>query len=369
MSEAGYLLVFLGGQLGWMRVLDGAIVARAAGFETLPDADGLDGERAETVVLVVPGVDVTFHWEDIPADLAPAQAEAAARVKAAEISPEPLDRLHFALGKADTRGRRAIALVARSRMEDWLAEAAGLGIDPDWVVPEPMLIAPPETGLKRFRRAGLDNVRGPERAFAAEREIAALLMDGEEIVVMATEDFDREVGDVLEDGPLNLRQGLFRKRRPWKVESGAVRRIAMLVGAILLATLLIQLVLIARYNFAADALEREAIARARDVIPGNVEIVDPEAQLRERLYGIGAGPGYGEVAGAAFVAVRDTAGVELQALVFQSDNSLQLTAAAPGQPELSALQQRLTELGLAVTPGAMRDGGGRQIGEFTVRAP
>lgn len=367
MSQERFLLLFLGEEPGWMRIAGGRCTARGAGFDTLafdPDADD-----PETAILVVPGSDVALHRADIPAGLAPAQTMAAARILAGEASAEPLEATHIAVGQADEDGHRWLAIAARAKMETWLGEAAALGIDPDGIVPEPLLIAPADSGLRLFDRAGLRAVRGQTRAFAAEPEIAALLIGDEPSETLTGEDFERGLGAALAGVPLNLRQGEYAKRRRWTFDRASVRRAALLAAAILLVTLLIQLTMIARYSFAADALEREAVERARDAIPGTAQIVDPEAQLRARLAELGGGPGYGEQASAAFAAIRDTAGVELQAMIYDANADLQLTAAAPGQAELEALHQRMIAAGLMVTPGAVRDAGGLQIGEFTVRAP
>ncbi|QLC23888.1 general secretion pathway protein GspL [Parasphingopyxis algicola] len=370
MSEARFLLLFLGAEPGWIRIADGRSVVRQAGFDALPvQDDEREENEAETTILVVPGSDVVIHWAEIPAGLAPAQAIAAARIMASEVSADPLDIQHVTISRPEEDDERCLAIVSRASMDAWLAEAAALGVDPDGIVPEPLLLVPPETGVRTFRRAGLDTVRGPKRAFAAEPELAAILLADEAIEPLTAEDFERELGGVLADAPLNLRQGDYAKRRRWKIDANYVRRVALLAATILLVTLLIQLTMIARYSFAADALEREIAERARDAIPGTIKIVDPDAQLRDRLASLGGGPGYGELANAAFGAIRDTAGVELQAMIYDANNNLQLTAAAPGQPELTALQQRMIAAGLLVTQGTVRDGGGRQIAEFTVTAP
>lgn len=367
MNEGRVLLLFLGDEPGWMRIADGRSIARGANFDTLTFDPEVDDP--ETVILVVPASDVALHWAELPAGLAPAQAMAAARIMASEVSAEPLETTHIAIGRADEDGQRCVAITANAKMAGWLTEAAALGIDPDGTIPEPLLLASPETGVRTFRRAGLDVVRGRTRAFAAEAEIAAMLLGDEPNELVSVEDFERDLGKVLADAPLNLRQGDYAKRRQWKLDKSYIRRVVLLAATILLATLLIQVTMIARYSFAADALEREAVERARDAIPGNVEIVDPEGQLRERLAELGGGPGYGEQANAAFAAIRDTAGVELQAMIYDANNTLQLTAAAPGQPELEALQQRMMAAGLIVAPGAVRDAGGLQIAEFAVSAP
>ena len=97
------------------------------------------------------------------------------------------------------------------------------------------------------------------------------------------------------------------------------------------------------------------------------EVTDPAAQLQQRLGELGGGPGYSAVAGAVFGAVRATGGAELQSLVYTPEG-MQITVAAPGTAELQAFEAQLAEAGAVVTPGAVRDAGGRQIGEYRVSA-
>lgn len=361
------LLVFLGEAPGWLRLAEGRIVARGDAPESIPPGDEDDPER---VVLVVPGSEVAVHWVELPPDLAPAQARGAARLLASEVSAQPLDAVHVALGPLlEGETERCMALVAEERMRHWLEEAQAIGCDPDAVVPEPLLVLPPEAGVRVFKRAGLDNVRGIRRAFAAEPEIAALLVGEEPIETCDAEAFEAGIPAALAALPVDLRQGAFAKRRRWTIDWANIRRLAALAAGILLVTLLIQLVMIAHYSFAAAAVEHETRELAREVLPGDAEIADPAAQLDERFRTMGGGPGYGAIAGAVFTAVRDTGGAELQSLVYRADGSLAISVATPGDAELAAFQQRLSGAGLAVEPGAVRDAGGRRIGDFTVRAP
>ena len=52
----------------WLRLSDGRVVARGESFASIP-APADDPASAETVVGVVPGIDVAIHWVDLP-DLA-----------------------------------------------------------------------------------------------------------------------------------------------------------------------------------------------------------------------------------------------------------------------------------------------------------
>lgn len=367
MSEERLLLIFAGEEAGWLRLADGAVIARGAEIAAIPP---LEEEGApERVVLVVPGADVAVHWAEIPPHLSSAQAIGAARIMASEVSAQPLGEMHVAIGPpVEDEEERGIALVNAALIADWLARAQALGFDPDHVVPEPLLLLPPEEGVALFQRAGLDNIRSHRRAFAAESALTALLIGDQAVETVDAERFERDLPLALATLAVDLRQGAFAKRRRWQVDWLLVRRLATLGVAILVVTLLIQLTMLTRYSFAADALELRLANRARDVL--RVEaITDAPAQLRDAVAAAGGGPSYSALAGPVFTAVRETGESEVQSLIYGADGSLRIAVSVPGQAELDALLQRLEGAGLAVAIGPVRDGGGRRIGEFTVSAP
>lgn len=368
MSEERFLLLFLGADPGWLRLADGRVIARGAELAAAPPPAAEEG-APERVVLVTPGVDAAIHWADIPASLSPPQAAGAARIMASEVSAQPLDSLHVAVGPSvEGDNERCLAIVAEEHMAAWLAEAQALGHDPDRVVPEPLLLLAPEEGLRRFSRAGMDNLRGRKRAFTVEPELGALLLGDSAVEPVDAERFEAELGEALLAAPVNLRQGRFAKRRRWRIDWLLVRRLVAIAGGILLVTLLVQLTLITKYSFAADRLELETANRAREALPSVDASADIGAQLGAALDTAGGGASYSAIAGAVFAAVRETPEAEVQSVIFQPDRSLQLEVSAPSQAELDALVQRMTAAGLAVEPGATRDGGGRRIGAFIVRA-
>lgn len=368
MSEARFLILFAGDAPGWLRLADGRTVARGEEIGAIPPPD--QEEEPERVLLIVPGTDVAIHWVELPETLAPAQALGAARLLASEVTAEPLSTTHIALGPTNEgEDERAMALVSIAAMEQWLAGPQALGFDPDHVVPEPMMMEPPGSGLRSFHRAGVVNMRGERRAFAAERELAKLLAGDDGVEAIDTAAFENGLIALAADPPIDLRQGVFAKRRRWKVDWNLVRRLALVAGGILIVTLCIQLALIMRYSFAADALERQARQRALEALPGVTAVADPVVQLRERLVTVGGGPGYSAIAGAIFGAVRNTEGAELQSLIYSSDGTAQVAIAAATPAGAASFQQQLTESGVSVTPGATRTAGSRQIAEFVVRAP
>ncbi|WP_156678584.1 type II secretion system protein GspL [Sphingomonas profundi] len=372
MSGGDFLLLFLDDGLtpprGWMRLRDGAVIARGGAGAVPPPADEAgdpDRDGDERVVLIVPGEDVVIHWIELPA-LSPAQAIAAARLAAGEVSAAPAERLHVALGAAGGE-TRAVALVAPERMAAWLAQAQALGLDPDAVLPEPLLLLPPEEGIVRWAQGGLHLLRGPAVALAAEPALAALMADGS-IVAVDDAAVEAGLGAALAAAPLDLRQGPFARRRRWRIDWPLVRRLALLGGFILLAILAVQIVLILKYSFAADRLEREVAGVARSALPRVATIDDAPSQLSGRLAELrGAGLGFSASAAAVFAAVRDTANVELSALAFDEGGALRVTATAADAADIAALARRIEAAGFAVDSGDVRPGGGRQIAEITVR--
>lgn len=366
MNGERFLLLFPGEEGnslgGWLRIADGAVVARG---HDVPEIAGGDG-GGERVVAVAPGPDVAVHWIDLP-DVSQAQAVAAARLLAADVAVEPVDRLHIAVGRPDESGGRAMALVSGARMAQWLAGFQSLALDPDAVVPETLLIPAAGDAVRRWARGGMHLVRGDRIAFAAEPAIAEAAVPGP-LVDIDDAAVEAGLAAALAAAPVDLRQGAFTRRRPWAIDWRLVRRLGWLLLGLIVLTLLIQAVLILRYNIAADRLEREVAVIARKALPRAERIVNAPAQLTERLTALrGGGRGFSATAAALFAGVRDTANVELGALHYDGDGTLRATVSAGADSDIAALQQRIAAQGFTAVAGDRRSGGGRQIAELAVR--
>jgi general secretion pathway protein L len=362
MSGARFLLLFVGADDApreWLRLRDGAIVARGSEPSSIMP---MEGSASERVVLIAPGVDVALHWAELPS-LSVAQGLAAARLIAAEISAAPLERLHVALGNGGTDRLRCVAVADAERVARWIGQAKAIGFDPDHILPEPLLILPPAEGVRRWERDRLHLLRGDAVALAAEPALAELVV-GADVQGIEDAKAECEMGDAISAMPVDLRQGSFAKRRQWRVDGGVIRRLAAITAAITAATLMIPAALLLRYTFDTERLERETVAIARTVLPR----AETPAPLKERLAELrGGGLGFSATAGLLFAAVRDTANVELGTLVFDRDGSLRTTVLAPSEADIAALRRRLENSGFAVESGEAHAGGGRQIAEFMMR--
>lgn len=302
--------------------------------------------------LAVPGDAVAIHWIDLPDGLAPAQAAAAARLRAGELSAQPLAEMHVVAGGRE-KGLTCVALVPMDRMAAWLEAAAAAGIDPDAIVPAPLLIPPPEEGLVRFDGFGPPVWRGQAEAFALEPELAGAVVGERPVREIDAVEFEAGIAAALAAPAANLRQGPFARRRQWKIAPRTVRRLALLGIALLLVTLAVQVAGVMRYSFSADRLEAEASA----LRAGGVES------------GPAPGTSFSALAGLLFDAVQATPNAELSALRFGADGALQASVFGDTPATLAALRQRIEAAGGTVVEGESRSAGGRAAVELTVRAP
>jgi general secretion pathway protein L len=360
------LLLFLGragGIDGWLHLENGAVAARGQGADPPPPAGSVP------VAAIVPGDSVALHWLDLPAGLAPAQAAAAARLAAVDYSAQPLADMHVAVGRSGDGGApRCVALASAAAMTGWLEGCRTAGFDPDLILPETLLLAPPEEGFTRFDRGSVSLYRGAFDAFAVEPELAAPLLLGQAVRDLDGEAFEAGLAAALDRPLVNLRQGAFARRRDWSLDRALVRRLALLAAAILLVSLAIQAVSILRYTFAADSLEREARQVASAALPRSPGVTDASSELGRRLIGLrGGGLGFAATAAPVFAAIRDTANAELASLAFTPDGTLRANVQADTPATVAALAARIEAAGFAVESGPLRGAGGRQAAELIVR--
>ena len=326
----------------WLLVDGDRVVDRGETLSSLPPA--------AATVLAVPGDEVAVHWLDLAEGLAPAQAAAAARLMLADATVEPLSAMHVAVGRAE-RGRTPAALVPEARMAEWMAAAAEAGLDPQAVVPAPLLLPAPESGFVRRPLNGLSDYRGPAAAFTLEPELAEAVVAGAPVETIDERTFESRLGPLVASPALDLRQGPFARRRQWQIDRRRTRRIAAFAVALALLSLAVQVATILSYTFAADRAQQEAEALA--------------AGASGR--GADSGPGFGAAASLVFEAVRGTPNAELARLEYRRDGTLIATVTTDSPATLAALQSRLEASGLAAIPGRRGTSGARTATELTVR--
>ena len=328
------MLAFAGesGIARWLLIGDDGAIVQGEADPPL----AADGRTA----LAVPGEAVAIHWLALDEGLAPAQANAAARLLLADASLTPLAEMHVAVGAAEN-GRTPVALVPNARMEAWLAAAP----DADPVVPTPFLLPAPGEGFSRRSRGAVADYRAPGAAFAIEPQLEAPLTGGAMIGDIDEEAFEAGLAEALAAPVLNLRQGAFARRRRVRVVEGSWRKL-VLYGLVLAAlTLAIQIAAILAYTFAADRLENELAARGQNRTPARAANFGPVATL-------------------LFEAIRSTPNAELTRLTWLADGRLAATLRIDTPATLAALRARAEASGLRIEGGAAPSGG---VADLVVR--
>ena len=302
------------------------------------------GAGDERVVAVLPGALAAVQRVELPG-LTDKQARAAARLIAADASLSSIDALHVAIG-ADEDGWRTVVAVDRDVMAAFLGGLAERGIDPDAVVPTTLLISRPMEGSAQAVVADETVVRTAVAAYTAEDGLAALLGDAPDM--LADDKRDEAIAAAVALPEVDLRQGPFARSRRWAVDWVAARRLGRLAAIVLVLTIAIELVAVARIDGAAKRIEAANSAAEAGVRPV------PRAL---------------PIAGLAIAAVAATPDSEIAALRVDGAGMLRLTARARSAAALDQLQARLAGSGLPVSAAPTAMSNGRASRDLTLGAP
>ena len=346
----------------WLQVVDGDIAAEGEGAPPLPPLD----KPMPRVVAVAPADAVALHWATLP-DRSMAQSVAAARLVVAEAVVAPSAELHVAVGREPDVAERPIGVVDIAVMQHWLVDLARDGIDPDAIVPAPLLLPRPDDGFVRADLAGQAVVRGQASGFADEARLTELIAGDAPLETLPRDRVTAAIVAGAADPVLNLRQGPFAKRRRRAIDWALVRRLALLAAAIIGVTILISLFRIGRTEVTAAAIETRADMIARQALPSGETVTDPERQLAARLESMrGAGLGFSTMAAATFSAIQAVPGTELTALSFDQTGALKVTVTAQGEAAANDLKHRIEDMGFTVDASTFTQNGGQVSGDLTV---
>lgn len=359
-------LIFVGAdsRLPWLRIAADGAMSHGAAITSLVV---LDPAVAAETIAIVPGDAVVLHWTELPG-LAPAQAQAAARLLAADVSATPLEATHVAIGPADGDGWRVLALVDSAAMADWLAQLAAAGVDPDRMLPAPLLLAEPETGVAVLDGGGDWQVRGHRLAFAAEPDLARLMIGSEIVHQIDLADWQAGLAVRLAAPQVDLRQAGFARARRWRIDRQRVRRLALAGLAVIGLLVAAQVAAILRFGFAADRAELQLADAARSVLPRGTIVTDPRAQVAARAAQLGSGKGFSALAAALVGQLRDRPALALHGLAYAPETGLVASMTAPTPADRDAIIAALDAAGLDARFGAAGEAAGTPTVEITVRS-
>ncbi len=354
---SGTLVLMTGTVPRWLRITDAGISARGDGFVT--------AESEERVVAVVPAEDVALRHVALP-DLSEPQALAAARLAMAEHCAAPVQTLHVAVGVADATGDRPVVAIDRAKLSAMLDMLSAAGFDPDSVVAAPLLVARPGEGFVKADLGSEIIVRGRDSAFADDPVLTPILTGGA-VDTLDRARIERGIVGAVGNPEVDLRQGIFAKRRTWGLDKARLRRIGWLGIAVVALSLAFFVVQLVRLDMAADRIEANNLAIAQAVLPPGTTVNNAMLQVQDQLNALrGPGGGLLPLASAVAGAVNTTPNIELSAMIFDGGGTLRITARAPAQGDLAAFDMKLNAAGLVAAPGPILVDQGRQIRDYTV---
>src|SRR5262245_41332195 len=138
MSESLIIQLRDGSAPRWMVCNDdGHVLVNAVSGELVQAVPLATGRR---VAVIVPGTDVLTTESDVPAKSAAKLAQVIPFALEERVADE-IEDLHFAIGDRDSNtGRVPVTVVARSRIDGWLAELRAAGLNPQAIYPESALL-------------------------------------------------------------------------------------------------------------------------------------------------------------------------------------------------------------------------------------
>ncbi|MBF0152319.1 MAG: hypothetical protein HQL64_01050 [Magnetococcales bacterium] len=269
------------------------------------------------IVAVAPGVDVLIHALPVPKTSRRNLVKAIPFLLEEKVA-SPLEKLHFSLGPPLDNDERPVAVTDIDLMEQWLAQLGDIGIRPDSMVSETLLLPwtpaswtllqTPEKALIRTGRytglamdtaharflldrllAETDQTAQPEKLlvlnYTAE-PFNTLFPDHPQLIVEETRpDMDPAAlmaRSTLESTNFNLLQGRFGIQGRWE----GILRPFRLTAALALLWILVKLGVVFVDNQRMEAQLQAQETRIQEIFqqafPGT-RVVKPEAQMQERL--------------------------------------------------------------------------------------
>lgn len=330
-------------------------------------------------VLVVPGSEARAMWLDLPARN-PVQARAAAALLIEDHVATPRDRLHLSIAPrpmpvvtADGgEARRLVVMVDRDTMQHWLDRAAALGVVPDAVVPDHLMLPAPAGEAVCIAVLGDDRwlVRGEQLAFSAEPALAALVIGerasrdqaaGERIPsrIEDAREIERHFIASASNPPIDLLQGEFARNFERREGWPPYRRVAALAAVLAFSPLLLIAAQALRYEVAARQLESQAQSLVRDVVSGSDIAGDPLAASHAQLRELRSADEFARDVGALFGAVEGVRGARLDSLDYGGETGMRASLFHASEDDLQSIRHAVADAGLSLeSTGTQRVEGG-----------
>ncbi len=353
--------------------LPGASDGRDGAGTLAQAATALAGQR---LMLLIPGPEVLITRVQVPAR---ARSKAAAAIPWAleDRLVQEVEALHFALGPVNSEGQWPVAVIARARMDAYLAALREAGLEPHSVVAEPLALpAPTEQGWSVLEEPGRVTVRtGEHDGFSAEPELLPGLVTTltwpdriDRYSVTGADEIDwpealqpavdagqarqhlddalaafapAQAGIDLRQGPYSRTERIGRVVRQWRAPAALATAFVVLL---LTGSTLEYARLGERQQQLRDRMEQVF----RETFPEVQRVVNPRSQMTTRLESLregGDGAGFLELMARAGEPLASADGITLQAVRWRN-RRLQFELQASDLQVLDGLRERLGNNGL-----------------------
>lgn len=324
------------------------------------------GEGGATVV-VIPGDDMALHRLTLLETDGRARL-AEARMRATDLSAQPIEDVHVALGPADADGASWVGLIARDRMTGHLAHLKAAGADPSHIVPAALLLEPAAATPSMARFGDRVLLRTNEIAGLVEPSLASALTGSSQLgrFLQLAEFAPSQAPDPL---PLDLLQGDYAPRSRWWADRRfqlAAALLGLVVVALLLAPALIQR---ARTAAAVAVLDRSVVELASQTLGKAPENAEAGAKALAAARRAADGGALGARLSYVTAILETVPGARLENASLQPDGSLLLALGGPADA-INLIGQRMAGGAFAATAsGPTLKVGDRVAGRFTSDSP
>lgn len=325
-----------------------------------------DGEGLPVVALVAPE-HVVVRWHGFEG-LAPKQAEAAARLKAASASVVTAG-LHIAAQE------RSGAVVSGSVDSQFFARGLDRlkaeGLDPDHVWPMGLLLPADAHHLLRAKLSSASTLRLEQQILPDDAALAALIAGDKPVRDIAELEFAGYLRAALSEAPLELRSGQFAKKNAGAgLDRGKLKVAAYVVAAGLLCSLLLALVTWFKVDRAIAREDEAALVAAQKIAPGISSAAEAPVKLEQMLASRGGGHlAFTIPASALWRSLQQAEGASIRDLRFGQDKVLAATVTAATVDPVNRLLLDLQRQGYKVTATPRQEANGVTAVAITVRAP
>ncbi|WP_275897584.1 type II secretion system protein GspL [Sphingorhabdus sp. Alg239-R122] len=362
--------------VNWWQLGNGTIISSGQSDLLESDAeltDILSSDDDARIMALLPASETTVHFAEW-SELAPAQASAAASLQTMDKLMGQTEEMHCASAALpNTQPIRTVsAAVSGQYLVSWLETLALVGIDPDIVMPVGLLLPEPEEGAVAGDTGNGPVIRTAGAVFSDEPALRDALLGDIAVTQFSTDKMQAQIASGFTDPPLNMRQGVYAKKRTFKwLTRQQIQTLAIMVVVLILLSLAIFLVQIGKYAIATETVKSRTLTEAQQIFPNAADIAGAEQMVDEELRRRGAGTRMFTVPTAAlFSAIEPLGTISVRQMSYQADGTVSVTLAAVRKEDIDSALILLQQRGYAVTvpPALTQDATGSVVANITVRA-